>query len=206
MPKKITDVSRKILDAALQIYHEEGFEQISMRRVAARSGLAVGTVYNRFEDKEALLAQVLAGDIEQIKGAMMENVFGKPPRSALYAAIYTFVARAMHQSHDIVRYVLDLPPQKAYVRKILTGACGQIKQLVQEILTCVYRECGVELAEESAEMLADLAMAMMQTAAHCKTGDEAARTGVVYRMLLAYADRLAGEGTEAQTNLKTERE
>ena len=64
MPKKIEDVTQKIINAALEIYHKEGYDSLSMRRIAEVSGRAVGTVYTHFEDKEALLAQVLAGEIE----------------------------------------------------------------------------------------------------------------------------------------------
>ena len=187
MPKKIADVSRKILEAALKIYHEEGFEKISMRRIAELSGLAVGTVYNRFEDKEDLLAQVLAGDIEQIKSAIMGEVFGKPPEEALYAAIYTFVSRTMRESHDILRYALDMQSQKAYIKKILAGACGQIKELVQEIIAHVFLEYGKTLAEEQSSMLADLALAMMQVAARRGTGDANERAELIFRMMIAYA-------------------
>ncbi len=83
MPKVIHNVSKRIVDAAIKVYHEDGFEHISMRRIARESGLAIGTLYNRFEDKEALLAHVLSGDIEAIRKNMIENVFGKAPADAL---------------------------------------------------------------------------------------------------------------------------
>ena len=61
MPKKMRGCYAKIINAALEIYHEEGYDSLSMRRIAEVSGLSVGTVYTHFDDKEALLAQVLAG-------------------------------------------------------------------------------------------------------------------------------------------------
>ena len=51
MPKKIEDVTQKIINAALEIYHEEGYDSLSMRRIAEVSGLSVGTVYTHFDDK-----------------------------------------------------------------------------------------------------------------------------------------------------------
>ena len=100
MPKKIEDVTQKIINAALEIYHREGYDSLSMRRIAEVSGLSVGTVYTHFDDKEALLAQVLAGEIEQIMNDFMRNVFGKEPKEALYGAIYCFIARMVETPQD----------------------------------------------------------------------------------------------------------
>ena len=44
MPKKIEDVTQKIINAALEIYHEEGYDSLSMRRIAEVSGLSVRCV------------------------------------------------------------------------------------------------------------------------------------------------------------------
>ncbi|MDL2237214.1 TetR/AcrR family transcriptional regulator [Christensenellaceae bacterium OttesenSCG-928-K19] len=187
MPKVIENVSQRIIEAALQIYHEDGFERISMRRIAKLSGLAVGTVYNRFEDKEALLAHVLAGDIEQIRMSMMENVFGKPAEEALYAAIHTFISKTMEESHDIIRCVLDMRSQQEYVERILVGACEQIRALLQEIIIRVYEEHSIMLREPQAAMLSDMALSMMQVAARHGQEDADLRATVVYGMVLANA-------------------
>jgi len=189
MPKKITDVSRKIIEAAMHIYHEEGFEKISMRRVAQISGLAVGTVYNRFEDKEDLLAQVLAGDIEQLKNIMMENVFGKSPEEALYALIESFIGRMMDESNNIIKYIADLQSQRDYIQKILRGACNRVNELIQEIIEKVYAYRGVALSEDQAAFITELTMSMIQSASQYGFGDSAMRADVVYGMVVAYAER-----------------
>ncbi len=195
MPKKIENVSQRILDATLKIYREEGFEKISMRRVADESGLAVGTLYNRFEDKDELLAQVLAGDIERIKTSMMETVFGKQAGEALKAVIHSFVNRAVNESHFIIEYVLDLQSQKEYMDKILKGASAQIKELVGELIIRVYEENGAPLGREEASFLADMAMSMMQTASHSGALSAGARAEMISGLLLPHAkDQVAAPG------------
>ncbi len=198
MPKKITNVSKKILDAAKQIYHEEGMEHISIRRIAEISGLAVGTVYNRFDDKEALLAQILAGDIEQIRISVMEGVFGKPPKEALYTAMYTFIAKTMEESHDIIRYVIDMRSSQEYVERILSGACNQIRELVEELIISVYLEHGVSLSAVQAGMLSDMALSMMQVASRHGQDGADARAALVFGMVVSHAKNEEAWGMEKQ--------
>jgi len=46
---------REILNAAEAVFAESGLEGATMAQIAERAGVAVGTLYNRFADREALL-------------------------------------------------------------------------------------------------------------------------------------------------------
>jgi AcrR family transcriptional regulator len=59
MPKIITDPSKAIQIAAKEIMAEDGYEGLNMRNVAKRSGIAIGTVYNYFENKEAIVIHLM---------------------------------------------------------------------------------------------------------------------------------------------------
>ena len=50
---------RRILKAAEQLFARKGFAGVAMEDVAARAGLAVGTLYNYFPSKLALLLAIL---------------------------------------------------------------------------------------------------------------------------------------------------
>jgi AcrR family transcriptional regulator len=49
-----------ILDAAEEVFADAGLHAARMGEIAAKAGVSVGTVYNHFEDREALLAGLLA--------------------------------------------------------------------------------------------------------------------------------------------------
>ena len=51
---------REILAAAEQVFSEGGLETATMAQIAERAGVAVGTLYNRFADRDALLDALLA--------------------------------------------------------------------------------------------------------------------------------------------------
>lgn len=188
MPKKIKDVSQKIIDAALIIYNTEGFDKISIRKIAKLSGLSVGTVYNRFDDKEQLLAQVLAGDIEQLNNVIMQSVFGKTPSEALYSLVYSFIERMMIHTNNLMKLTHDLKSQCEYIQKILKGAGNRINEFVQEIIERVYAEEGLVISPQQSKLISDLALSMMETAARYGAGTIEERVEIVCGMVYGYID------------------
>ena len=49
------DTRRRIYDSALELFREKGFEQTTMRDVAAKAGVALGGAYYYFSSKEAIV-------------------------------------------------------------------------------------------------------------------------------------------------------
>jgi len=58
--EKLREVaSSAILQASEQVFVEQGLHAAKMETIAARAGVAVGTLYNHFEDRTALLAALV---------------------------------------------------------------------------------------------------------------------------------------------------
>ena len=76
MPKLIEKLEEKILTAARKRLTEDSLSGFSLRAVAADCGIAVGTVYNYYKDKEALMAAAMASDwameLKQVRTSIME--------------------------------------------------------------------------------------------------------------------------------------
>src|SRR2546421_11086368 len=51
---------RRVLDAALRLAADGGFDAVQMRDVAAAADVALGTVYRYFSSKERLLLEAMA--------------------------------------------------------------------------------------------------------------------------------------------------
>ena len=49
----------QIIDAATRVFAEKGFRRATTREVARAAGVSEGTIYNYFEDKDALLLAIL---------------------------------------------------------------------------------------------------------------------------------------------------
>ena len=55
-----------ILDSAEAVFAHKGFHGARLQDIAARARIAVGTVYNHFEDKDAVLAALLEERSEEM--------------------------------------------------------------------------------------------------------------------------------------------
>lgn len=59
------DRRREILDTAMDLFAEKGFEGASMRDIARRMGTAPGLVYHYFDSKRKLLDEAMERYVEE---------------------------------------------------------------------------------------------------------------------------------------------
>lgn len=90
----------ELLEAALHCFVAKGFHQTSMRDIAAQASVSLGSLYNHFECKAALIAEI--AQMESIELAPLEDQLTKRHgRSGLlrfardYAALHQDAARLM---------------------------------------------------------------------------------------------------------------
>src|SRR5215470_17689425 len=87
-----------IITAAGELAAEAGMDAVEIVPVAARAGIAAGTVYRYFPSKTELVAALVASVAEREIGAVRRAADAAPgPLSALAAAVATFAARALAQ-------------------------------------------------------------------------------------------------------------
>jgi len=64
------DRKNLIMETALEVFAEDGYERSSVARIASRAGISKGLLYNYFDSKEDLLISILTHGIEQIHGIL----------------------------------------------------------------------------------------------------------------------------------------
>ncbi len=82
------ETSRAILEAAEHEFAGEGLHAARMERIASRAGVAVGTLYNHFADREALLGALARSRRERLLArvdAAIAAVRGEPVATQLRA-------------------------------------------------------------------------------------------------------------------------
>ena len=83
-----------IFEATIQVLLAHGFERTTTTRIAERAGVSVGSVYQYFPDKRALLAAVVrrhVADVVSVGVAACEAVHGANLREMCGAAVGAFV-------------------------------------------------------------------------------------------------------------------
>ena len=70
------DTRRRIYDTALELFRRQGFEQTTMRDIAAKAGVALGAAYYYFTSKEAIVLDFYLAVQESIDAAILEAMQG----------------------------------------------------------------------------------------------------------------------------------
>lgn len=76
---------RRIVKAAEKLFARKGYAEIAMEEVAARAGIAVGTIYNYFPSKSALLLAIVRRETESLL-ARGRKILDDPPRDPVAAS------------------------------------------------------------------------------------------------------------------------
>lgn len=80
----------EILDAALAVFGEKGYEAGTMREIAARVGVSEPAIYRHYESKEAILGDIVATAGDRIAGEVrkgLEAVIGE----SIVPTLFSFV-------------------------------------------------------------------------------------------------------------------
>jgi AcrR family transcriptional regulator len=121
---------RRVLDAALRLADEGGFDAVQMRDVAAAAGVALGTVYRYFESKERLL---LEANVEQVE-ALGRQLRAHPPAGAgpadrvvdVLGRACRALQRRPEATASMVRAMGSAPPTEADVVRRITRAIDDV--------------------------------------------------------------------------------
>jgi AcrR family transcriptional regulator len=98
MVRRLAQRHGAIIAAAREAASEGGMAAVQIAPVAARAGIAAGTVYRYFPSKTELVAALVAAVSEHEIGMVQRAADAAPgPLSALAAAVATFASRALAQ-------------------------------------------------------------------------------------------------------------
>ena len=97
MPKIIKDLKARLMEEAKRQIEELGYGAVTIRSVAKSCGVGVGTVYNYFPSKDALVAALLLEDwtgcIRAIEGVATAGEDPEPVCLCIYEQLRAFAGR-----------------------------------------------------------------------------------------------------------------
>ena len=83
----MTEKQEKILNAALELFAEEGFKSTSTSKVAKRAGVSEGLIFRHFENKEGLLSAIMKMGEEKARSLFSDIVTDPDPKSVIRKSI-----------------------------------------------------------------------------------------------------------------------
>jgi AcrR family transcriptional regulator len=151
--RKKQETRQALLQAALALFHDKGYDETTVEEITGRADVAKGTFFNYFPSKEALLGELAVWRVEQLRVAL--DVSQGAPASAV--ARIKLMMRLMHeqmaQDMALARRALATrmsapppPPHRAKHRLF-----GLLVELVREA-----QSCGEIRPDVDAELISDL--------------------------------------------------
>ena len=139
--RKVEPEARRqaILDAALHVFAERGFEAARLEDVAARAGVAKGTLYLYFRDKEALFEELVRSAVSPIIEAVSRAA--SAPDVPAHAILETFFALFQKEVLGtkrklLLRLIIAEGPRfpkiaEFYHREVVTRGIGLMRSVAE---------------------------------------------------------------------------
>lgn len=133
-----------ILDAAVRVLVQDGYDVASTNRIAQEAGISIGALYHHFPNKEAVVAALVERftvDAERFILERMMEVVGES---------YSVIARTMLEAYvgflrrqkDLVRVIVEQIPRLGHVHKVATVE-QRMAKAVRNYLTNNREQLGI---------------------------------------------------------------
>jgi AcrR family transcriptional regulator len=113
----VKDRRDKILDVAISLAEEGGFENVRQREVAAQAGVALGTLYKSFRSKEDILAAALDRQTRELERRMerspAQGDSAEERLHSLFGTLTRFLTRKPNFARAVLRAVASGEPEVA---------------------------------------------------------------------------------------------
>jgi len=118
------EIRRKILDAARELFAEEGYDRVTMRRIAEAIEYSPTTIYLHFEDKEDLVRALCNEDFGRLLEAMEHAPASPDPAEAVRQLGRAYVDFAL-QNPNHYRFMFLTPESKEKLAQLEDESPGE---------------------------------------------------------------------------------
>ncbi len=158
MPKIIEDVENRILRSARQRLLGGDLSSFSARGIAEDCGIAVGTIYNYYRDKESLLAAIMAQDWQAAFEKAGQQIAAAPGPEAGVLCLYEGL-RSFSQVYEAIWS--SYPTGEGFGSLYRTRHKLLLSQ-IKEQLSALYSRFGLTQEEGKLVLLSELILAASQ--------------------------------------------
>jgi AcrR family transcriptional regulator len=133
-PRTVQSGKREsILAAALEEFSARGFAAARLDDVARRAGVAKGTIYLYFRDKETLFQELVRAELSPVVAALEATPAADLPLRVVAERLVTIFAREIFTTHrkDVIRLVLTEGPRFPHIAEFY------YREVVERIMTVI---------------------------------------------------------------------
>jgi AcrR family transcriptional regulator len=162
------DLVAAILDAAIQVLTKEGAQRFTTARVAEKAGVSIGSLYQYFPNKAAILFRLQSDEWRQtadlLRGILEDDE--KPPLERLRTLVHAFLRSECDEAamrvalNDAAPLYRDAPEMQQamasgerivqdFMQEALPEASEATRALAGDLITTTLTEVGKQFSETS---------------------------------------------------------
>jgi AcrR family transcriptional regulator len=167
-PKQVrsTELVATLLEAATQVLAKEGAQRFTTARVAERAGVSVGSVYQYFPNKAAILFRLQSDEWLQTNSLLRRILEDaqRPPFERLRILVHAFIHSECDEAemrvalNDAAPLYRDAPEVQearaagertiaAFMREVLPKSSEAVRTLASDLLTTTLSTVGKDFSE-----------------------------------------------------------
>ena len=102
----VEERARRIVETAVELAEQGGFEAVRLRDVADQAGVALGTLYRRFRSKEELLVAALEQEAEELERRLRAHPARGGSAAQRVTAFFASATRGLCRRPNVTRAFL----------------------------------------------------------------------------------------------------
>jgi AcrR family transcriptional regulator len=132
------EMRQRIIDAAIQMFLEEGYEKTSIRNIAEKIEYSPATIYLYYKDKDELLYDVQGQAFEKLDQAFREKATAKDPIKRLEQIMVTYIrfGKKNPELYDLM-FIIRAPMNVMKEQEMWENCHDAFGFLMQTIAECI---------------------------------------------------------------------
>lgn len=162
-----TELVAAILQAAAQVLAKEGAHRFTTARVAEKAGVSIGSLYQYFPNKAAILFRLQSDEWRQTNNLLTDILkdTGKPPLDRLRGLVHAFILSECEEAAmrtalaDAAPLYRDAPEAKeakasgerafqVFMRELLPKVSKAKRDLAADLIKMTFSAVGKEFSEQ----------------------------------------------------------
>jgi AcrR family transcriptional regulator len=145
---------KQIADAARLLFAERGFQNTRIIQISATAGIKVGQIYRDFDSKEAIVAEIVRGDLAQfLDESGLEHAIASGDPAAVRLWISDFIQQDKEPCKGrLLAQIIVEASRNERIAELFQGADRHIKSCLERALDAIApgaarQAAGLALAE-----------------------------------------------------------
>ena len=128
------DKRDRILDAAERIFAEHGFFASRVAEIAREAGVADGTIYLYFKNKDDLLISLFESRMERVNDLLARTLAAHEPKDRLKAFVHTYLALVRDQPAAAEVLTVELRQSAKFMKQYANPRFGEFLRMLAGVV------------------------------------------------------------------------